>query len=337
MTPRFQRKAIDPAQALVRVRPLLEGRLIPVEVTPVVPGLSLLEWVAQRREEIDRLLLSHRALLFRGFQRQDAAQFDEFVRCSSEGEPLEYVDRTTPRTRLSGGLYTSTIYPASRRINLHNEGTYWNRWPLKLYFCCVKAASTGGQTPIANVIQVLGRLRTPVRERFAELGFMLERNYNDGFGLPWQEVFQTPDPREVERYCERNAIAYEWREGDRLRTRQVRPAIRRHPRSGVDVWFNHAAFFHRTSYPADVLRAMEEELGPEGLPYRTFYGDGSAIPDDVMHEVHAAYEAEKVIFSWQEGDILLLDNMAVAHAREAYTGERLITVAMKEPHGDQAA
>jgi hypothetical protein len=35
--------------------------------------------------------------------------------------------------------------------------------------------------------------------------------------------------------------------------------------------------------------------------------------------------------------MLLLDNMAVAHGREPYRGERLVAVAMKEPHGERPA
>jgi alpha-ketoglutarate-dependent taurine dioxygenase len=34
---------------------------------------------------------------------------------------------------------------------------------------------------------------------------------------------------------------------------------------------------------------------------------------------------------WEAGDILLLDNMLVAHGRRAFTGPRQIVVAMAEP------
>ncbi|CAO3408499.1 TauD/TfdA family dioxygenase [Azospirillum largimobile] len=75
---------------------------------------------------------------------------------------------------------------------------------------------------------------------------------------------------------------------------------------------------------------MLSSLGPDDLPYATRYGDGSPIPDSVIAEINQAYEAEKVQFPWREGDVMLLDNVAVAHAREPYIGDRMVYVAMGE-------
>jgi alpha-ketoglutarate-dependent taurine dioxygenase len=326
-----KRRVIPAAsQAQICVTPLSECHPLPALVSPAVPGVDLIRWSAENRGEVDQLLLTHKALLFRGFHAQHSGKFADFVRNTAEGDPLEYRDRSTPRTRISAGIYTSTIYPADRRIRLHNEGTYWTKWPMKIYFGCAAAPVTGGETPIANVANVHRRLPPAVRESFREKGFMLIRNYNDGFGLTWQEVFQTEHPAEVEAYCSQNDIRFEWRDGGRLRTAQVRPAIRRHPRTGELVWFNHAAFFHHSSYAPELREQLISELGINGLPYNTLYGDASEIPADVVAEVLGCYEAEQTLFTWQEHDILLLDNMSVAHAREPYTGHRLILTSMNE-------
>ena len=50
-----------------------------------------------------------------------------------------------------------------------------------------------------------------------------------------------------------------------------------------------------------------------------------------MDRVLEAYRAEKVAYPWEQGDVLLLDNMSVAHARDPYKGERKVVVAMVEP------
>ncbi|MGY2299985.1 TauD/TfdA family dioxygenase, partial [Pseudomonas yamanorum] len=67
---------------------------------------------------------------------------------------------------------------------------------------------------------------------------------------------------------------------------------------------------------------------PGNLPRNVYYGDGSVIEDAVMDVIGAAYEACAVRFTWQKGDMVMLDNMLVAHARDPFEGERKICVAM---------
>jgi alpha-ketoglutarate-dependent taurine dioxygenase len=326
-----RRKAVGGAStSLIRGEPLLTDRPIPWALRPNVDGMDLGEWAAANREHLDALLLERRALLFRGFGVRDVEAFERFIAATSDGVKLEYKDRTTPRETRGTNIYTSTVHPANETIHLHNEGTYWVRWAAKLYFCVLKAPARGGETPIADVRGVHDRIDPAVRERFAVAGMMLVRNFNLGFGLPWQDVFQTEDRREVEAYCNANDIRFEWGEGDHLRTQQVRPAIRRHPETGEAVWFNHAAFFHHTSLEPSMRAALIGEYGVEGLPYNTCYGDGAPIEDDVAERLREAYAAEKVVFPWEEGDVMLLDNMTVAHAREPFEGEREVVVAMTD-------
>jgi Taurine catabolism dioxygenase TauD, TfdA family len=72
-------------------------------------------------------------------------------------------------------------------------------------------------------------------------------------------------------------------------------------------------------------------MGKENLPNNTYYGDGAEIEPEALDELRAAYDAEIVVIPWQEGDILMLDNMLVSHGREPYTPPRQIVVGMAEP------
>ena len=331
---RRQAVTMSPEQ-LIKTEPL-DDLAMPLVVRPAADGVDLVSWAEGHQEEIERLLMEHGALLFRGFGVQSADDFETFAKITSDGGLLEYRDRSTPRQTRGENVYTSTVYPADQRINLHNEGTYWRVWPLKIYFCCVTAPEAGGQTPIANVGKVLGRINPALRDRFREKKIMYVRNYNDGFGLPWQEVFQTDSRDEVEVYCRTNDIEFEWKGGDRLRTRQIRPAVRTHPKTGEEVWFNHGAFFHVTALDPQVRASLLENFAVEDLPYNTYYGDGSPIDPDDVAALFDAYDAETVAFSWQEGDVMMLNNMAVAHGRAPYRGDREVLAAMTEPYGGAA-
>jgi alpha-ketoglutarate-dependent taurine dioxygenase len=332
----IRRKAVSLSHGeVVSAEPLEMGKSLPLLVQPVVEGVDLAAWAATNREFIENSLMKHRGVLFRNFPVKTVTEFEQFVRATSTGEPLEYRDRSTARYAVGDKIYVSTIYPADQSIDLHNEGTYWMAWPLKIYFCCLKAPPQGGATPIADVRGVLRRIDPKVRERFIEKRVMYVRNYNYGLGLPWQEVFQTSEKSVVEEYCRRNAIEFEWKNGDCLRTRQIRPAVRVHPRTGEMVWFNHAAFFHISAREPSVRDALLESFKEEELPYNTFYGDGTAIEPSIVASIMEAYRQERVVFPWQPGDVLILDNMSVAHGREPYQGERQVVVAMTEKCLDQ--
>lgn len=327
---RRQRLSIS-QQDLVRIEPLLPGVSIPVAIQPAMPGLDLLAWAGENRARIEELLLAHRALLFRGFDLRSVDDFDRFTHVTSSGELLEYRDRSSPRHEVGERIYTSTDYPADQQIFLHNEGTYWLTWPLKIYFACLVAAERGGETPIADCRNVLARLDSAVRERFARLGVMYVRNFNDGFGLTWQTVFQNADREVVEDYCRHNDIQPEWKSGDRLRTRQVRQAVARHPLTGEEVWFNHGTFFHVSTLEPAVRASLLAEFAEEDLPYNTYYGDGSPIEPEVLEDLRTAYREERIAFPWRRGDMLMLDNMTVAHGRAPFSGERKIVVGMADP------
>jgi len=43
------------------------------------------------------------------------------------------------------------------------------------------------------------------------------------------------------------------------------------------------------------------------------------------------YQQEAVIFPWQAGDILMLDNMLTSHGRKPFVGARKVLVGMAEP------
>lgn len=308
---------------------------IPLLVRPLRYDTDLVSWASERIEVIESQLIRYRAVLFRGFPVKTPAYFHSFVEASSTGPLLEYKDRSTPRYEVGQHIYVSTIYPSEQRIHPHNEGTYWKVWPRKIYFCCLKAAPKGGETPIVDVRRVCDRIDSGIREVFRQKQVMYVRNYNPGVGLTWQDAFQTKDPEAVMDYAAKNGIDVEWTKNGRLRTRQVRPAIRKHPVTGEDLWFNHAAFFHVSSLDPEIREVLLESYGEEGLPYNTYFGDGSHIDPAVIAHIRAAYAAEKIIFTWHDGDIMLLDNMSIAHAREPYSGPRNVIVAMTEAQSDE--
>lgn len=326
-----RRKAVDvSATSLVEWSPMSEGQTLPLVARPTVPGVDLIDWVAKEKALINEKLLVHGGILFRGFTLASTADFEKLVDALSSGSLLHYTYRSTPRTNVEGKIYTSTEYPHDQHIPLHNEMAYSRSWPLKIWFYSVTAAPVGGETPFADSRRVCAGIDPEVRQRFADKGVMYVRNYGGGLDLPWQEVFNTDDAKEVEAYCAESGIELEWRDGDRLRTRQVCAGVRNHPVTGDPVWFNQAHLFHVSSLLPEIRDSLLEAVGEDELPRNAYYGDGSPISDEDLAEVRRVLAEEEVAFPWEQGDLVLLDNMLAAHARRPFEGPRKVLVGMAE-------
>jgi alpha-ketoglutarate-dependent taurine dioxygenase len=317
---------------LVRWSRLLPDCDLPWLCEPAIAGVSLPAWASEHRVEIERHLLECGAILFRGFAVASAEDFNRCVEGMSEGA-LEYKFRASPRTRIQEDLnvYTSTDYPEAESIFPHNEHSYSPVFPLQIFLYCAVPATVGGETPIGSTRALLKRIRPEVRDALLRKGIMYVRNYGDGFGLPWQTVFQTTDRGAVEAYCASVGIRVEWKGGDRLRTRQIGPAMVRHPQTGESVWFNHGTFFHELTLPEAARDRLRSEFGADDLPQNTFHADGSPIEPEHIRHLQEQYRQVMVQFPWQQADVLMLDNMLALHARRPFSGARRVMVAMAQP------
>ncbi len=284
-------------------------------------------WVEQHRAWLDAALLEHGAVLMRGFGVASAAEFERVMAGASSGAWVEYREASTPRSHVSGHVFTATDYPAPFRIYLHNENSHVTSWPGRLYFWCEQPPATGGQTPIADCRRIFSRVDSDVRTRFLELGWQYVRTFGYGLGFTWQKVFGVGSAAELEAYCAANRMRAEWIDDAHVRVRYRRWAALRHPISGADAWFNHGLFYNVWNLRGPEAMVLKD-FGPERMPYNTYYGDGAPVPADVLQGLHEAYEAERTLFDWQAGDVLVIDNMLVAHGRESFTGTRRVLVGM---------
>ena len=304
------------------------------------PDIStgLTDWMREHRELVEGQLARYGCVLLRGYRWSTAEEFREAAQIAI-GALGDYTERSTPRTRVSAQVYTSTEYPADQAIPLHNENSYATRWPARIAFACLVPADSGGETPVADARAVCELIPSEIREEFATRGVLYLRNYRQGLGLTWQDAFQCTDPSVVDRYCREARIEVEWLGHDRLRTRHVRPALLRYPATGQLVWFNQAHLFHCSSLGERLRASMLGVVGEEAnLPRHAYFGDGAPIPDEMIAAIRLAYEKAAITWRWQVRDFIVLDNEWYAHGRAPFAGKRRILVAMSDmqPQRDQA-
>jgi alpha-ketoglutarate-dependent taurine dioxygenase len=318
-------------EEMVSVGSLSDDAALPLTISPASVHMNLEDWCISNREAIEKYLLQNGAVLFRGFDVSGTGMFEAIIKAIG-GDLLEYSYRSSPRSKVDGKIYTSTEYPASQTIPLHNENSYSSVWPMKIGFYCVEPAAQGGETPIADSRKVFAAIDPAIRRRFIEKEVMYQRNYG-GIDLSWQTTFQTEKKSEVEQFCRHAGIGFEWKADGRLRTRNVCPAVKMHPKTSEMVWFNQAHLFHVSSLAPDVREQLLSERGEQDLPRNACYGDGSPIELSVLEEIRGAYREHAVTFPWRTGDVLILDNMLFAHGRMPFQGSRKVVVGMAEPSG----
>ena len=322
-----RRKGVDLSEVeSIKTGFLEEGQTLPLLIEPARADVDLAEWAMNNRQMLDQHLLRHGAILFRGFAVPTVAEFERTAEAICAELFGEYGD--LPREELGGRVYGSTPYPSDETILFHNESSHMHRWPMLIWFYCVKAALQGGESPIVDCRQLYQSMDQSIRERFERVGLMYVRNFTDGLDVSWQEFFHTGDKSKVEQYCRTAAIDFEWKAGGGLRTRQLCPAVVRHPQTNELVFFNQLQLHHISCLAPAVRESLLSMMKEEDLPRNVYYGDGSPIEDSVVDYLRELSRKLCVSFPWQEQDILMLNNMLVAHSRNPFVGERKIVVAM---------
>ncbi|MCM5681089.1 amino acid adenylation domain-containing protein [Schlegelella sp. S2-27] len=314
------------AESLVKTSALRPGADFPLVIEPAQPDLDPVAWARGHSRQIEDLLGRHAGLLFRNFGLRTPQEFEAFAEAVEPGLYGSYGD--LPKKEGGRNTYRSTPYPEREMILFHNESSHLERWPRKQWFFCELPSPVGGATPIVDCREMLRRLPADLAERFERKELLYVRTFTPGLDVSWQEFFKTPHREEVEQRLAAAGIEYRWLGDDELQTRTRCPAVITHPVTGDRSFFNQVQLHHVSCLQPEVRRDLLSLVGIERMPRQVYFGDGSPIDDETMARVGRLYEECAVRFDWRQGDVVMLDNMLAAHARDPYEGPRKIVVAM---------
>lgn len=315
-----------PAHAAIRTSFLSPDRQFPIVVEALDPDIDPIAWAAAERKRIEEWLKTHGGILFRNFALSTAQQFESFA---ESVEPVLYGDYgDLPKKEGGRNTYRSTPYPEKQMILYHNESAHLDRWPRKQLFFCELPSRVGGATPIVDCREMLRRLPAALVEEFERKQLLYIRTFTDRLDVSWQSFFKTDDRQQVEAVLRQAGVDFAWLGDDALQTRTRCPAVITHPVTGERVFFNQVQLHHLHCLEPEVREHLLVTAGLDRVPRHVCFGDGSPIPDAAMDLIGKTYEECAVRFDWRRGDVVMLDNMLAAHARDPYEEPRKVVVAM---------
>lgn len=290
------------------------------------PSQPLDDFVQASAEALLSQLWRDGAILFRGFAVRDASVFERAMRCLCP----ELMTDNGEHTPLPGStrIYRPVDYDPSRQLLWHNENSFDATWPHLIAFCCKQPARSGGETTLASSEALMSVLDPHLVGEFRERGIRYVRRMGIGVGRTWQEVFRTNDRASVEAACRAQRCTFNWLDGNMLQTTCDRPALVRHGITGAECWFSQVQHWHQSCLDSGTRAALLDALGAERMPRDCTFADGGLIPDDAVTSILNSYRQVEVAVCWHPLDVLVVDNLAVAHGRNSFTGKRELWVAM---------
>ncbi|KAL4583804.1 hypothetical protein LXL04_008388 [Taraxacum kok-saghyz] len=291
-----------------------DGVLFPIVLSPnpkIAKAVQLTEAIKTNRAWLDSLLHQSGAVLFRGFHVSSASDFNDVVE-SSGYEDFSYgVGGAGSRTKVVGRVYTANEAPPDQDIPFHNEMSHAPVFPSKLFFFCEVEPGSGGETCIAPSHVIYEKMKEKHPNFVIEMeekGLISTRVLGDEYdpsspiGRSWKETFMTDNKTVAEERAANLGMKLEWVEGGVRVMIGPKPGFKYDELRKRKVWFN------------GVAGRIKDKLNDDPSKGAMF-GDGKPLPDDVSSDCRKILDEECFTLQWRKGDVLLLDNLAVQHAR----------------------
>ncbi|KAI1336237.1 hypothetical protein F5Y15DRAFT_208524 [Xylariaceae sp. FL0016] len=311
-----------------------EGVTIPLALRPcrtedarthLDDAIEAVKSLQARNGLLTKQLARHGTLLFRGLPIQNAQDFSDFAHAFGF-KPHEIIGIVVNRPILAPNVAPANEAPKEVLIHSHNESPQVPHAPGYIFFYCHRAPRKGGETPMSSSLELFRRLQQEIPQFVTELGekgilsritYKNESQYpggstlRDAFGKSFADgddvtAWRSKIEAQIARYGREAHTTWEWLDDDEgvVVTHRL-PAIRRQPITELPTLFTGFALLH-------TRKTVTEQL----------YGDGSPIPDEYLERLVAITEEIRVLHRWEQGDVLVYDNVIAQHGRQPWEGEQ---------------
>ncbi|KAJ4301508.1 hypothetical protein N0V90_003601 [Kalmusia sp. IMI 367209] len=283
-----------------------------------------------------RKLAQHGTILFRGLPIHSADDFSRFAHAFGYS-PHEIIGIVVDRPLLAPNVAPANEAPKEVLIYNHNESPQVPHAPEYIFFYCHSAPQKGGETPISSSLELLQRAKEEIPQfvdDLAEKGILskvtykVEQQYAGGSTLKQafgKDIVDGDDEatrkqkveQQIKRYGRDKHTSWEWADDNQtlILTHHL-PALRTHPRTNLPTLFTGLAAYYKNfiddSSPKSRRRNITQQL----------YGDGTPIPEGYLKKLADITDKIRVLHTWQQGDVLVYDNVISQHGRQPWEGRQ---------------
>lgn len=235
------------------------------------------------------------------------------------------------------GLRRMDFYPPELYLLPNNEVQYQRCSPRHVLFYCQRAPAKGGRTfvhradAIVPLLCQTGRVGRALVDKLERFGLVIETGFlhrahplkSANYFQSWQERFGADDPDEALARARAKTLEYDecWIRND--------PSERAHPTLMTRItlssfWSDPGDGRRYLRFPRLALDAPSAKNG-----YRRFtLSNGEELNGEEREALITAYLASREGMHWNDGDLVLFDNLRYGHSRESFEGHREVYVGM---------
>lgn len=321
---------------------------LPLVIEPVkeksFASLKLL--LNENGAEFNKLLDTYGAILFRGFEVEDGNQFQEVLELLNIQLESAYHFGSAHRVRITDKVFTSSEAPPHTIIAPHNELNMVPVRPSVLAFFCQVQPDLYGETPIINTEKLFNSLSPSLQHKIANFPQQFVR-YVPNHLLDL--VFEGLSKEEITKLLTEQKFDFDWEEDGSLnfacsyitlfshpRTRRLcfclsivdclvsrewyRNISQRYP-LGKRLYYNwlpaslYKEYQQRLTTAATVVDGSQKRTSTLNAYFVNAQGQSTTMTSREAKELGKAEWENASIFQWKQGDILVIDNLQVAHSR----------------------
>ena len=193
-------------------------------------------------------------------------------------------------------------------------------YPKNIFFFCKSASENGGETPLCrsdHLYEALKKTDENLIKDFEKFGVIYNSVMSNGDelisgqGRSWQKTLGVNSKNDAEIKLSSLGYSWNWIQGDNLSVTTKTLNATKELRGGKKSFFNQII-----AASLGWKKNSENQISP------VKFGNGEEIDQSYIELISELAHSLTLVRSWQDNDILLIDNYRVMHGRKPFSGEK---------------